>query len=117
MKLVTFLYPGMTTLDMVGPHEVLARLPDAEVIRVAEQAGPVTADTGLQLIADAGIGDIDSADILFNLLLICLMPISKSLTIISFQICKTHCIGLLLWLLILRGLIRHVGVQNSRLAR
>ena len=64
MRLVTFLYPGMTTLDMVGPHEVLARLPDAEVIRVAEQAGPVMADTGLQLVADAGIGDIDSADIL-----------------------------------------------------
>ena len=64
MKLVTFLYPGMTTLDMVGPHEVLARLPDIEVVRVAEQAGPVTADTGLQLVADAAIADVDSADIL-----------------------------------------------------
>ena len=32
MKLVTFLYPGMTTLDLVGPHEVLARLPDAEAV-------------------------------------------------------------------------------------
>ncbi len=64
MKLVTFLYPGMTTLDMVGPHEVLARLPDIEVVRVAEQAGPVTADTGLQLVADAAISDVDSADIL-----------------------------------------------------
>jgi len=64
MKLVTFLYPGMTTLDMVGPHEVLARLPDAEVIRVAETAGPVMADTGLQLVADAAISEVDSADIL-----------------------------------------------------
>ena len=64
MKLVIFLYPGMTTLDMVGPHEVLARLPDAEVIRVAENAGPVMADTGLQLVADAAISEVDSADIL-----------------------------------------------------
>ena len=64
MKLVIFLYPGMTTLDMVGPHEVLARLPDAEVIRVAETAGPVMADTGLQVVADAAISEVDSADIL-----------------------------------------------------
>ena len=64
MKLVTFLYPGMTALDLVGPHEVLARLPDVEVIRVAEQAGPVAADTGLQLVADAAIDEVDSADIL-----------------------------------------------------
>ena len=64
MRLVIFLYPGMTTLDMVGPHEVLARLPDVDVIRVAETPGPVTADTGLQLVAEAAISDVDSADIL-----------------------------------------------------
>jgi len=64
MKMVTFLYPGMTTLDLVGPHEVLSRLPDANVIRVAETAGPVVTDTGLQLVADAAISDVDSADIL-----------------------------------------------------
>ena len=65
MDLVTFLYPGRTTLDLVGPHEVLAHLPDINVRRVAAQAGPVTADTGLQLVADSAMSDEQSADILF----------------------------------------------------
>lgn len=64
MELVVFLYPGMTTLDMVGPHEVLSRLPHARVRRVAETAGPVTTDTGLQLVADTAIDEVEHADIL-----------------------------------------------------
>lgn len=34
-EIALFLYDGMTALDAVGPYEVLARLPDAEVKFVA----------------------------------------------------------------------------------
>lgn len=64
MRLAAFLYPGMTTLDLIGPLEVLARLPGMEVVRIAETTGPVTTDTGLQLIADAAMVDVSSADLL-----------------------------------------------------
>ena len=62
--LAVFLYPNMTTLDFVGPHEVLSRIPGMEVKKVAKQKGPVTADTGLQIVADYSIDEIDKADLL-----------------------------------------------------
>jgi hypothetical protein len=39
----------MTALDAVGPYEVLARLPDAEVKFVASTPGPKKTDVGLVL--------------------------------------------------------------------
>lgn len=39
---ITFLfYDGMTSLDIIGPHEVLCRLPGVSVQRVAKQAGTI----------------------------------------------------------------------------
>ncbi len=40
-------YPGFTALDMIGPYEVLRKLPDAEVRFVWHEAGPITADSGV----------------------------------------------------------------------
>ncbi|GAB4117974.1 MAG: hypothetical protein OHK0050_24740 [Roseiflexaceae bacterium] len=40
------LYDGFTALDAVGPYEVLVSLPDTHVHFVADQHGPVWADTG-----------------------------------------------------------------------
>ena len=62
--LAIFLYPQMTTLDFVGPHEVLSRIPGIEVKKVAKVKGPVTADTGLQIIADYSIDEVEHADYL-----------------------------------------------------
>ena len=65
MRIVFFLYEGVTTLDIVGPHEVLARLPGAEAITGSPDGKPVTVDTGtLGLVPSASISDIDSADVL-----------------------------------------------------
>ncbi len=65
MKIAIFVYDDMTALDAMGPYEVLSRLPGAEVIFVAQQAGSVTTDTGfLTIAAPAGISSIDRADIL-----------------------------------------------------
>ena len=65
MKIAVLLYDDMTALDAIGPYEVLSRLPGAEVQFVAENAGPVRADTGfLRLSADYAISEIGDSDIL-----------------------------------------------------
>ncbi|NIB43621.1 DJ-1/PfpI family protein [Pseudomaricurvus alkylphenolicus] len=64
MQMVVFLYPGMTALDLIGPHELLSRIPDTTVKVVAETVGPVKTDTGIELVAEYSIDQIDSADLL-----------------------------------------------------
>ncbi len=44
------LFPRMTQLDLTGPYEVLARLPDTKVELVARSMGPVTTDRGMQIV-------------------------------------------------------------------
>ena len=62
---ITFLfYEGMTTLDIIGPHEVLARLPNVTIQRVAKQAGTVRAGFDLELTAEYALSQITQTDIL-----------------------------------------------------
>ena len=64
MKIVIAIYPNFTALDAVGPYEVLSRMPDAEVVFAASEAGPVTTDTGsLTLVADRRLKDESDPDI------------------------------------------------------
>ena len=52
-------------LDIVGPYEVLARLPDAEVRFVGEDRGPIRTDNQvLGIVADRARSEITSADVL-----------------------------------------------------
>jgi cyclohexyl-isocyanide hydratase len=44
------IFPRMTQLDMTGPYEVLARLPDTTVDLVARSLAPVTTDRGMQIV-------------------------------------------------------------------
>lgn len=65
MHIAVVLYDRLTTLDAVGPYEVLRSLPGAEVTFVAERRGEVRNDAGsLGLIADAAFGELDAADVL-----------------------------------------------------
>lgn len=64
MKIAFLFYEGMTALDAIGPHEILSRLPGAEVFRVAKTTGPVRTDSGLILTADYPLSAITQADIL-----------------------------------------------------
>jgi len=65
MQIAFLFYDGMTALDAIGPHEILCRLPDAKVQRVARKAGTVRTDSaGLELIADYALADVSYADIL-----------------------------------------------------
>jgi len=65
MRIVFFLYEGLTTLDVIGPHDVLSRLPGVEAISVSKDGGAVNADTGvLGLTATHAMADVDTCDIL-----------------------------------------------------
>ncbi|MGN9758511.1 DJ-1/PfpI family protein [Streptomyces sp. SD31] len=64
MQIAMVLYDRFTALDIVGPYEVLSRVPHAQVDFVAAQAGPVYADTGfLALTADKTLADVPHPDI------------------------------------------------------
>ncbi|WJV45097.1 DJ-1/PfpI family protein [Streptomyces flavofungini] len=64
MQIAIALYERFTALDAIGPFQTLAGLPDAEVVFVAEQAGPVRDDTGrLALVADKSFAEVLSPDI------------------------------------------------------
>jgi putative intracellular protease/amidase len=58
------LFDRFTALDAVGPYEVLSRLPGAEVVFVAEEAGAVRTDTrALTLVAERALGDVEVCDV------------------------------------------------------
>ncbi|WP_309050357.1 DJ-1/PfpI family protein [Streptomyces sp.] len=64
MQIAVLLFEGFTTLDAVGPYELLARLPGAETVFVAKQAGPVRNDQGsLALVADKSLAEVPRPDI------------------------------------------------------
>jgi putative intracellular protease/amidase len=65
MRIVFFLYEGLTTLDLIGPHDVLSRLPRVEAISVSKDGGSVMADTGaLGLTATHSFADVQTCDVL-----------------------------------------------------
>ncbi len=55
MKIGLALFPGLCQLDMTGPHEVLVRLPGAQVEVVAKTVAPVTTDRGLTVTPDVAL--------------------------------------------------------------
>ncbi|MET7686530.1 DJ-1/PfpI family protein [Streptomyces sp. NPDC005483] len=64
MQIAVVLYDRFTALDAVGPYETLGRLPDAEVVFVAEERGPVRTDSGnLALIADRTLTEVPKPDL------------------------------------------------------
>ena len=67
MEIALFIFDRMTSLDTVGPLEIIGRAPNADVKIVGKTAGTVRAgksSSGLGLIADYAIADVPSPDIL-----------------------------------------------------
>jgi putative intracellular protease/amidase len=65
MNVTIFVFDGITALDAVGPYEVLKSVPGWEVTFVGKAPGEVRTDAGsLGLVADVGIAEAPSADIL-----------------------------------------------------
>jgi cyclohexyl-isocyanide hydratase len=59
------LFPRLTLLDLVGPHEVFARLPDTRALLVARSMEPVRSDLGITVQPDATFDDCPELDVLF----------------------------------------------------
>jgi putative intracellular protease/amidase len=58
-------FPRFTTLDAVGPYEVLQRIPTIEVTFVGHQRGEVRSDNGmLGLMVDKSFAEISRPDVL-----------------------------------------------------
>lgn len=65
MRIAIGLYDHFTSLDVMGPFQVLSGLPGAEVTFVAAQAGPVTDESGfLTVTAQASFDDLPKPDVL-----------------------------------------------------
>ncbi|HEX9948403.1 MAG TPA: DJ-1/PfpI family protein [Allosphingosinicella sp.] len=65
MRILIYLFDGVTALDAIGPYESLSRLPGVGIRFVGRRAGPVrTGDGFLGLNADTGIDDESEADML-----------------------------------------------------
>ncbi|MEW1546535.1 DJ-1/PfpI family protein [Streptomyces tsukubensis] len=64
MQIAVLLYDRFTTLDAVGPYELLGRLPSAETVFVGKERGPVYGDQGsLALVAERTLAEVTSPDI------------------------------------------------------
>jgi putative intracellular protease/amidase len=60
------LYPGMTALDLIGPHYALATLKGAKVTLVSKTLAPVLADRGVTLTPTATFDEVPAdLDVLF----------------------------------------------------
>jgi len=57
-------YPRHTPLDLIGPWEVLSRLPDARIHLVWTRPGPVLADRGIEISATVAFADAPPLDLL-----------------------------------------------------
>ena len=58
MRILIYLFDGVTALDAVGPYESLSRLPEVEIGFVARRAGLIrTGDNFLALNADTGVDE------------------------------------------------------------
>jgi putative intracellular protease/amidase len=65
VDIVCLLFDGITALDIVGPYEVLQRLPAANVKFVAQSAGEIRTDNKfLALVADYSLSEVTDADVL-----------------------------------------------------
>jgi putative intracellular protease/amidase len=64
MQLAFLLYEGLTALDLIGPYEILCRLPDADVRFVAKEAGEIRVDTrAFGFVADHQLADVPRPDV------------------------------------------------------
>ncbi|MDP2408736.1 MAG: DJ-1/PfpI family protein [Pseudolabrys sp.] len=57
------IFPRLTQLDMTGPYEVLARLPNTKVHLIAHTLAPVTTDRGMQIVPTVTFADCPPLDI------------------------------------------------------
>jgi len=57
------LFPKLTQLDLTGPYEVLARLPEAETLLLAKSLDPVRSEHGLTMLPQVALADCSALDL------------------------------------------------------
>ena len=57
-------YPGMTSLDMVGPHQVFSALPGVELHRIWKTLDPIKTDDGLVILPDTTFENCPPLDVI-----------------------------------------------------
>jgi cyclohexyl-isocyanide hydratase len=61
------IFPRLTQLDMTGPYEVLARLPNTKVHLVAHTMAPVKTDRGMEIVPTTTLADCPQLDLVMVL--------------------------------------------------
>lgn len=64
IRIVILLFDGYTALDVIGPYEVLSRLPGAKIYFAGYEKKGYRDTYGLELKADCAINEISGAEIL-----------------------------------------------------
>jgi cyclohexyl-isocyanide hydratase len=57
------LFEGVTQLDLTGPYEILARMPETHVTLIASTMAPVRSEWGLSILPDATFESAPSLDV------------------------------------------------------
>ena len=57
-------YPGMTSLDMIGPHQIFSALPNVELHRIWKTLDPVICDDGLAILPTTTFADCPPLDVI-----------------------------------------------------
>ena len=57
------IFPRLTQLDMTGPYEVLARLPNTKVHLIAHTMAPVKTDRGMEIVPTMTFADCPQLDL------------------------------------------------------
>ncbi len=64
MQIAFLVYEGMTTLDLIGPYEVLNLVPEADVRFVAKQTGELRVDSkAFGIVVDHALADVARPDV------------------------------------------------------
>jgi len=59
------LFPDLTQLDLTGPYEIFARMPNTTVVLVAETREPVRSEHGLTITPDSTLDGAPPMDVIF----------------------------------------------------
>ncbi len=57
-------YPGMTTLDIVGPQQVFSALPNVQLHRIWKTLDPIKTDDGMMILPDTTFKDCSPLDVI-----------------------------------------------------
>ena len=66
IEIAMLAYPGMTPLDLIGPHQIWARMPGVRVHLVWKRLEPIVGDSGLAILPTTTFADCPAQlDVLF----------------------------------------------------